>query len=111
MDAVLMILYFLFIIAIYVFVAYCMQRIAKRFNIENDWFAYVPILNLWLMTQIAGREVLWFILCLIPCVNIVAIIIIYMDIAEKCGKERIYGLLLIIPIVNFFILYQLAFEK
>ena len=44
-----------------------------------------------------------------PCVDIIALIIIYMDIAEKCGKERVYGVLMIIPIVNFFIIWQLAF--
>lgn len=109
MNGIFWVVYFLVIIAAYVFVAYCLQAIAKKQNAENDWFAWVPLLNLWLMVQIAGRDVLWFILCLIPCVNIFAIIIIWMDIAEKCGKERVYGVLMIIPIVNFFILWTLAF--
>ncbi len=108
MDSLFLIIYFLVVIAVYVFVAWCLQTIAKKFNVENDWFAYVPILNLWLMTKIADREVLWFILLLIPCVNIIALIIIWMDIAEKCGKERYYGILMIIPIVNFFIIWTLA---
>jgi hypothetical protein len=109
MNGIFWVVYFLVIIAAYVFVAYCLQAIAKKFNIENDWFAYVPFLNFWLMVKIAGRDVVWFILLLIPCVNIIALIIIYMDIAEKCGKTRAYGLLMLIPIVNFFILWQLAF--
>jgi hypothetical protein len=109
METVLLVVYFLVLIAIYVFVAYCLQTIAKKFDVENDWFAYVPILNLWLLTRIAGRELLWFILLLIPCVNIVALIIIWMDIAEKCGKSRNYGILMIIPLVNFYIIWTLAF--
>jgi hypothetical protein len=108
MNAVLFIIYAIVSIAIYVFIAWCLQTIAKRFNIENDWFAYVPILNMWLMTKIAEREVLWFILLLIPCVNIIAMIIIWMDIAEKCGKERWFGILMIIPLVNLWVVWTLA---
>lgn len=109
MNGALFVIYFLFIIAMYVFTAYCLQAIANKLGVENSWFAWVPILNLWLMVQVAGRDVLWFVLCLIPCVSIIALIIIWMDIAERCGKDRTFGILMIVPILNFWVLWQLAF--
>lgn len=103
------IIYLIVLIAIYCYSAWCLQAIARRTNTPNDIWAWIPILNLWLMVQIAQRELLWFILLLIPFVNIVAMVIVFMDIAEQVGYERYYGLLLLIPIYNFYVLYQLAF--
>jgi len=108
-NGALTVIYFFVVIALYAFGAYCLQAIAKKLGVENDWFAWVPILNIWLAVQIAGRDVLWFVLCLIPCVNFVAMIIIFMDIAEKCGRERTYGILMIVPLLNLWVLWQLAF--
>lgn len=55
------------------------------------WAAIVPIYNIWILTKIAGKEPLYFVLCLIPCVNIVAIILVSIGVAEKFGKSQGYG--------------------
>jgi hypothetical protein len=36
------------------------------------------------------------------------IIIVWMDIAESCGKDRWYGILYIIPIANWIMMYILG---
>jgi uncharacterized protein DUF5684 len=56
------------------------------------WAAIVPFYNLYILTQIAGREILWFILLLIPGVNIIAAIMISLDIARKFGQGSGFGI-------------------
>ena len=43
----------LFVLAIYVVMAISLMKIATRTNTPNGWFAWIPILNLVLMLQIA----------------------------------------------------------
>lgn len=56
------------------------------------WAAIIPFYNMYIVTEIAGRDILWFILLLVPCVNIVAAIMIWMDVAKNFGKDPIWGL-------------------
>ena len=56
------------------------------------WAAIVPFYNIYILTQIAGRDILWFILLLIPLVNIVASLLVSMDIARKFGQGAGYGI-------------------
>jgi hypothetical protein len=56
------------------------------------WAAIVPFYNIYILTQIAGRDILWFILCLIPFVNIVASLLISMDVARKFGQSAGFGI-------------------
>jgi hypothetical protein len=56
------------------------------------WAAIIPIYNMYLVTEIAGKEILWFVLLFIPCVNIVAAVVIWMDFAKAFGKDAIWGI-------------------
>jgi hypothetical protein len=59
---------------------------------QPGWAALVPIYNTYVMTQITGRPILWFILLLVPCVNIVAGFLLMQDLAKSFGKTSLYGL-------------------
>jgi Family of unknown function (DUF5684) len=60
---------------------------------QPGWAAIVPIYNGYvLVTQIVGRDILWFILLLIPCVNLVASFVVCRDLAKSFGKDIGYGL-------------------
>jgi Family of unknown function (DUF5684) len=59
---------------------------------EPGWAAIIPIYNIWIILKIAGKEGWWLILFFIPCVNIVAIIVVYMAFAPRYGKSEAYGL-------------------
>jgi hypothetical protein len=62
-------------------------QLAKRTNTQAEpWMCWVPIVNFWVLTQIAGKEPIWFILLIIPCVGFFAAVPIWMAIAEKTGK-------------------------
>jgi hypothetical protein len=107
----LIFIYFLFVLAVYIFVAYCLMRIAQDESEEPAWFAWVPFLNLWLITKLAQKDVVWFILCFIPFVNIVIIIIMWMAIAERLGYESWWGILMIVPFLNFYVIWRFAFGQ
>jgi hypothetical protein len=98
---------FLFVIIliaiVYVLVAISLMRIAKRTNTENAWFAWIPILNLILMLQIAKRPMWWLVFFLVPFINIVGVVlqfVIWVDIAKRLGKQTWIGILAgLIPII------------
>jgi len=98
-------------LAIYIYTALAYSTIAKKLKVENSWFAWVPILNVVLMFQIAGMSGWFILLTLIPIVNIVVIVIAAMNTCEKRGLEKLLGLLMLVPIANFILLGMLAWKK
>ena len=56
------------------------------------WTVLVPFYNMWVLVEVVGKEPLWFILLFVPCVNVVIIIMLYMELAKCFGKDPIYGL-------------------
>jgi len=101
---------FLFIaLAIYAFSAICFMKIAEKTNTENGWCAWIPILNILLMLAIARKPMWWILLMLIPLVNIVIIIMVFVAICQVRGKSGVLAIGLLIPIVNLIVLGYLAF--
>lgn len=101
----------IFFIILYVFYAVCLMKIANKSNTPNAWFAWIPILNVILMLQIAKKPLWWIILFLIPFVNIVMMIVVWMQIAKAVNKPEWLGILMIVPIANLIIPAYLAFSK
>ena len=97
--------------AVYVYFAICLMKIAKKTNTDNAWFAWIPILNIILMLQIAKKPLWWFLLMFIPLVNVVISIIVWMKIAEATKKPEWLGVLMIIPVANVIIPGYLAFSS
>lgn len=62
--------------------------------------AIIPIHNIAVLLEIAGRPLWWIILLLIPLVNIVVLIIVHIDLARKFGKGVGYAIgLLLLPFI------------
>jgi hypothetical protein len=93
----------------YVWIALCLYIIAKKTNTENPWMAWIPIANIILACQIAGKPWWWIFLFFIPIVNIVLGIIVMWKICEVRGKPGWLGILMIVPIANLIIPGILAF--
>jgi hypothetical protein len=96
---------FLVVFCIILFVAYvyhalALQTIAQKTNTENAWFAWIPILNIILMINIAKKPIWWIVLFLIPLANIVIYVLLWMGIAEARNKPNWWGILTIVPVVN-----------
>lgn len=100
----------IFLVVMYVYHALALQTIAQKTNTENPWFAWVPILNVILMINIARKPIWWIILCLIPLVNIVIFIILWMGVAEARNKPNWWGILIIVPVANFIVPGYLAWS-
>lgn len=62
---------------------------------QPGWAAIIPIYNIYTLCQIAGRPGWWVILFFIPFVNIVAYILISIEVAKAFGKDALYGIVLL----------------
>lgn len=102
---------FVVMIALYVFYAICLMKIAKRTNTPNGWMAWIPIANVILMLQIAKKPIWWILLFLVPFVNIVFAILVWMGIAKAVNKPEWLGIIVIVPIANLVLPAYLAFAK
>lgn len=105
-----LVFFLLVAIPLYVYLALCLQTIAKKTNTPNAWMAWIPIVNIFLMLNIARKPAWWFILCLLPLVNIIIVIIVWMAIAEARGKPNWWGILMIVPFFNLIVPGYLAFS-
>jgi hypothetical protein len=86
--------------AVYVYFALALSTIATKTNTENAWLAWIPIANMVLMLNVAKKPIWWLVLFLIPLVNIVISIIVWMAVAEARGKPNWWGILTIVPVVG-----------
>ncbi|MBC8869987.1 MAG: signal peptidase I [Planctomycetes bacterium] len=74
---------------------------------KPGWAAIVPIYNCIVLLEICGRPIWWIILLLIPCVNIVILLLINIDLAKSFGKDVGFGIglwllgIIFLPILGF----------
>lgn len=87
-------------LAFYVYVCACLQVIARKTGTAHGWLAWIPIANSILMLNIARRPIWWFILLLIPLVNLVVTVVLWIDIAKARQKAAWWGAMVIVPIMN-----------
>jgi hypothetical protein len=58
---------------------------------QPGWAAIIPIYNLFVLMRVAGRPAWWVLLAIIPIVNIIAMIIVSIDVAKNFGKGAAFG--------------------
>lgn len=96
---------------VYIYTALCLFLIAKKLDLSHRWTAWVPIAQLWTLVAAAGKQ-WWFVfLFLVPILNIVLTIYLWVCVTENLGKNKWLGLLMILPIVNLAFMGFLAFSK
>ena len=96
--------------AAYVYMSLALQTIADKTKTENSWLAWIPIANLVLMLNIAKKPMWWLILFLVPVVNFVILIMVWMAVAEARGKPSWWGILTIVPVANLIVPGVLAWS-
>jgi Family of unknown function (DUF5684) len=94
----------------YIYHSLALQTIAQKTNTENAWFAWIPIINIILMLNIARKPLWWLLLFFVPLVNIVIAIIVLMGIAEARNKPSWWGILWIIPPISIIVPGYLAWS-
>ena len=98
-------------LGLYLLFGFCQYRIAQKVGHYAPWQAWIPIVQIFQQVKMAGRDWWWFVLYLIPVVNIFAIAVIWMDIAKNTGKSPIWGVLMLLPFLNMVSLLYLAFSS
>ena len=111
--AVFLIIFLVF----YVYMALVLMTIANKTDTPNAWLAWIPIANFYLMTQIA--KVPWWtiflmLLGVVPFVGIFVVLGVtiwwWWKISEARGKPGWYGILMLIPVVNFVMMGIIAWK-
>ena len=74
---------------------------------KPGWAAIVPIYNVIVLLEIVKKPTWWIVLMLIPLVNIVVAIIVYVELAKAFGKSAGFGIGMIF--LSFIFLPLLAF--
>jgi hypothetical protein len=74
---------------------------------QPGWACIIPIYNVYIMLKIAGKPGWWLLLFLIPIVDFIVAILVYVGIAERFGKSGAFaaGMIFLpfifIPILGF----------
>ena len=104
--------FWVFTVAIYVYLSYTLFVCAKKCgNESNAYLAFIPIVNIVLLCQMARKPLWWCVLLFVPLVNIVIYTMMWIEVAKKCGHASIWGFLAIIPFINFIAFGVLAWGK
>ena len=59
---------------------------------KPGWAAIIPIYNLVVLMEVAGRPGWWVLLLLVPIVNIVVLAMVSIDVAASFGKSTAFGI-------------------
>lgn len=116
--ALFFLIFFFLILVVYVYSALALQAIAKRTKTKKPWLAWVPVANIYLMTQI-GKLPGWttffvlgaFIPTFGPAIIAAFTIALWWRIAEARKYPGWWGLLMVIPLVNFVVMGILAWAR
>lgn len=117
LGVIVIIFMILIFLALYIYISIALMSLAKKTKTKHAWMAWIPILNFYLITQIAKQNGLWTLILLawfIPLGTIAVIAIgvwMFWMIAERRKLPGWFSLLLLIPIVNLVILGIMAWKK
>lgn len=89
-------IYFLFTVGVYVYLALCLYKMAEKTATPNAWLAWIPILSIFTTLGVAKKPYWWFILFLIPIVNIVIGIVVTIAMVQSLGRPKSWGITLVV---------------
>lgn len=102
MESLGVLIYF----ALIIFVIASLWRVFTKAG-QPGWAVIIPIYNAYILLKIAGKPGWWLLLMLIPVVNFIVAILVYVGVAERFGKGAGFAIGLIflsfifIPILAF----------
>ena len=98
-------------LAFYVFYCFCYKRICEKCSVNPGILIWIPIAQLVPLLQVAKMPVWMIILLLVPLVNIVIFVVMWVKICQARGKSGWLVILRIIPIANLILLVYQAFSE
>lgn len=116
-----LILGFLFLIAIYVYSALAYQSIYRKSGHKKPWMAWIPIVNIIPAFELGGFHWAWIFLVLaamIPAIGFIASIALVVltiismwRIFKKAGYPGWLSLFILIPVANLIVIGIVAWQK
>ena len=101
----------LVLFAMYFYFSFAQYRIAQKVGCaDKAWWAFVPILNAFLLINMAGKEWFWFLFCLVPVINIIVFAVLWVEVARMSGHSPAWGILALVPFLNFVAVGVMAFS-
>lgn len=98
-------------LGVYLFICYCLKVIVEKMGGEPGILIWIPILQYIPILHAVGWETWKLILFFIPLVNIVMLVLLFLEVLKKRNKPPVAIVALFIPCVNFFFLPWLAFSE
>jgi len=105
------IMIYLIAFALYIFTSLCLFLIAKKLNVPTPWTAWIPVIQVWTFVSSANKAWWWILLLLVPIVNTIVGVYLWICITENLGRNKWLGLLMLLPLINLVFLGILAFSK
>lgn len=91
-------------LAVMVFMIAAMWKIFTKAG-KPGWASIIPIYNIIVLIQIAGKPIWWFVLFFIPIANLIAMILITVGLARAFGKGGGFAAgMILLPIIFYPIL-------
>ena len=109
-----MVIWLGFFLVFYLVGSFSMFKVAKRLGSDKAWWAFVPVLNIMLMLDLADMP-LWYVLAyIVPCIGsilgLIVLIMSWVKILEKLNKPS-WHVVLVIFFNIFYTVYLAFFDK
>ena len=98
------------VLALFLFHSYCCLLICQKTGLKPGPLVWVPVLQLLPLLRAASMPLWWFVLFLVPGINLLAQVVWSFKIAKARGKGVGVGLLLVLPLTCPFAILYLAFS-
>jgi hypothetical protein len=98
-------------VGVYVFFCYCAKLICEKAGHQPGVLIWIPIANLIPLLTVAKLPLWFIILFLIPIVNFICFIVLWVKVCQARGKPGWMGILMILPLVNIGMILYLAFSE
>jgi hypothetical protein len=95
-------------IILYIYMAIVLMVIARKTHTPGAGLAWLPIGNLVLMCRIGRQSSMWVLIAFVPLLNMIALVVMWMGIAEARGKPSWAGALVLLPGVGLLMPLYLA---
>jgi Family of unknown function (DUF5684) len=95
----------------YLLCCFCLKQICLKAGSKPGLLIWLPILQIIPLLRAAQMPVWWFVVFLIPGLNVLAQILWCFRIVKACGKGNLVAVFLILPVTNVLAFLYLAFSK
>ena len=95
---------------VYLLFCYCGALICRKTETEPGPLIWVPVLQIFPLLRAASMPAGWFFAFLVPVVNVIALVVWAINIAEARGKSGWVAFCLLLPLTNILAYAYLAFS-